>query len=121
MKLLNSWNYFTPADKGYIVFAVDKETRDTVWSTRLPIRVKAMTVSTKCLAIAGAPDILDPADPLGAFEGRKGAVLRVVSTDTGEKLAELELESPPVLNGIAAAANRLFISLQDGSLVSIGE
>ncbi len=79
-----------------------------------------MAVSTNCLALAGAPDILDPADPLGAFEGRKGAMLRVVSADTGEDLAELTLESPPVLNGIAAATDRLFVSLQDGSVVSVG-
>jgi outer membrane protein assembly factor BamB len=121
MKLLNDWNFFTPADKGYIVFAVDKETRDTVWSTRVPVRVKAMAVSTSGLALAGAPDIIDPNDPLGAFEGRKGAMLRVVSADTGERLAELELESPPVLNGIAVANSRLFLSLKNGCMVCIGK
>ena len=113
--------FFTPADKGYIVFAVDKETRETVWSTRVPIRVKAMAASTKCLAVAGAPDLLDAKDPLGAFEGRKGGMLRILSSGAGKTLAELELGSPPVLNGIAAAKNRLFVSLQDGSIVSIGE
>ncbi|MGI9427808.1 MAG: PQQ-binding-like beta-propeller repeat protein [Bythopirellula sp.] len=120
MKLLNAWNYFTPADKGYIVFAVDRETRDTLWSGRVPIRVKAMAASSTSLAVAGAPDLLDANDPLGAFEGRKGGRLRILSAGTGEELAELELDSPPVLNGIAAATDRLFLSLQDGSIVSIG-
>ena len=121
MKLLNSWNYFTPEDKGYIVFAADKETRETVWSIRAPIRVKAMAVSTNCLAIAGAPDVVDPNDPLGAFEGRQGAILQVIASDTGAELAELELESPPVLNGIAVAGGKLFLTLRNGSIVCIGE
>ena len=121
MKLLNDWNFFTPAGKGYNIFAVDKETRETRWSTRVPIRVKAMAVSTESLAIVGAPDVVDAEDPLGAFEGRKGAMLQVMSARTGQELAELKLDSPPVLNGIAVAEGRLFISQKNGSIVAVGE
>ena len=80
-----------------------------------------MAVGQNRLVVAGPPDLLDPQDPLGAFEGRKGGMLRVLSAGTGKELAGLELDSPPVFNGIAAATSRLFVSLQGGSMVSIGE
>ena len=38
----------------------------------------------------------------------------------GEKLAEYELESPPVLDGMIAAGERLYLSTQDGRLLCFG-
>jgi hypothetical protein len=84
------------------------------WSERVPIRVRTMVPAEDRLFIAGPPDIVDPKDPLGAFEGREGGVLWVVSTATGEKLSECKLDSPPVFNGMAAANGRLFIAATDG-------
>jgi hypothetical protein len=121
MKLLNDWNFFTPADKGYLVFATNRETQEPAWAIRLPIRVNAMAVSTRALVVAGEPDIVDERDPLGAFEGRKGGVLNVVSADAGKKLAEIKLDSPPVFNGIAVANDKLFIAGKDGTIIAVGE
>ena len=47
-------------------------------------------------------------------------VLAILSAGTGEKLAELQLDYPPVFNGLAAARNSLFVSLDDGSVLLIG-
>jgi hypothetical protein len=71
--------------------------------------------------VAGEPDIVDERDPLGAFEGRKGGVLNVVSADGGKKLAEIKLDSPPVFNGIAVANDKLFIAGKDGTIIAVGE
>jgi hypothetical protein len=120
-KLLNDWNYFTPGKNGYTVFAVDKKGKGTHWSLQAPVRVKAMAVGNDRLVIAGPPDVLDHRDPLAAFRGAKGGVLAVLSTGNGKKLTELQLDCPPVFNGLAAAHNSLFVSLRDGSLVAIGE
>jgi len=87
------------------------------WSFYLPIRVRAMVPAGERLLVAGPPDVVDPDDPLGAFEGRKGALLRVFSTVSGEQIAEYELHSPPVFNGMAAARGRLFLTTVDGHLV----
>jgi outer membrane protein assembly factor BamB len=87
------------------------------WSFYLPIRVRAMVPAGERLLVAGPPDVVDPDDPLGAFEGRKGALLRVFSTVSGEQIAEYELRSPPVFNGMAAARGRLFLTTVDGHLV----
>ena len=113
MKLLNAVNYFVPGKKGYLLFATRIGEQTHTWSQRVPIRVTAMAVGSGRLAIAGPPDTVDPADPLGAFEGRKGGILRIVSTDSGEQLAERKLQAPPVFNGMAAAGGRLYISTMD--------
>lgn len=75
-----------------------------------------MVATDGILCVAGPPDVVDAKDPLGAFEGRKGGVLRLVDTRTGEKKAEHPLPSPPVCGGAAAARGRLFICLEDGSV-----
>jgi hypothetical protein len=67
--------------------------------------------------VAGPPDTVDPDDPWAAFEGRVGAVLAAFSAVDGKKLAEYSLESAPVYDGIAATDNRLYISLNNGSLI----
>ncbi|MCX7016157.1 MAG: hypothetical protein NTW86_26965, partial [Candidatus Sumerlaeota bacterium] len=57
-----------------------------------------------------------PQDPYAAFEGRKGARLAAVSAKDGARLGEVEIDSPPVFDGLIAAEGRLFASLEDGSL-----
>jgi len=87
------------------------------WAVWVPIRVRAMTVADKTLFAVGPPDVLDPNDPLAAFEGRKGAVLWAVSAEDGTKLAEYKLDSPPVFDGMTAANGGLYISTTDGRVV----
>lgn len=90
---------------------------DIGWSLYIPIRVRAMVPAGQHLFVAGPPDVVDPDDPLGAFEGRKGGLLWVFSATSGERLAEYELASPPVFNGMAAAHGRLFLTTLDGHLM----
>ncbi len=88
-----------------------------VWTQWLPVRIRALVKAGDTLFVAGPPDVLDPDDPLGAFEGRKGALLWAVSAEDGKKLAEYKLESTPVFDGMAAAEGRLFMSLVDGTVI----
>ncbi len=90
--------------------------RPPKWALWVPVRVKAMVSTKETLFIAGAPDVMDPKDPLAALEGRKGGLLRAVSAADGKKLAEYPLASPPVLDGLIAAQSSLFIATRDGKL-----
>ncbi len=63
-----------------------------------------------------AGSVVDPQNPLAALEGRKGAELRVLSADDGEKLAGYHLDSPPVFDGMAAAGGKIYLTLADGSV-----
>ena len=75
-----------------------------------------MAVADHQLILVGAPDIVDPADPLGAFEGRKGAILSLFSTRDGKKISEQDLDTLPIWDGLAVAHGKLFLSMQDGTV-----
>ena len=79
-----------------------------------------MVSAENALFVVGPPDVLDPNDPMASFDGRRGAVLWVVSKDDGRKLAECKLGSPPVFDGMAAAAGRLYLSTLDGRVTCMG-
>jgi outer membrane protein assembly factor BamB len=80
-----------------------------------------MAQTSDRLFVAGPPDVMDAKDPLGAFEGRLGGLLYAVDATSGKKVSELKLDSPPVLNGIAAANGRLFVATTDGRLVCLAK
>jgi hypothetical protein len=129
---------FTPG-KGYRLFAADigaatpgasnrrgkrqggKSTASVQWQNRISVRGHAMVLTGEHLYLAGPPDVVDKNDPWGALEGRKGSLLQVFSKDDGEKLSEHRLSSVPVYDGMAAASDKLYVSLEDGSLVCYGE
>ena len=108
------------------------------WSNgNLPLQVRAMVLTDKTLFVAGPPDVVDEkevfsqpddagirakvAEQSAALEGRKGALLWVVSASDGKKLAEYNLESPPVWDGMAASNGRLYISTRAGRVLCMGK
>ncbi|HUU09485.1 MAG TPA: PQQ-binding-like beta-propeller repeat protein, partial [Phycisphaerae bacterium] len=88
-----------------------------VWQQRVPIRITAMVRAGETLFVAGSPDVVDPNDPHGAWEGRKGGVLAAFAASDGKQLAERKLAAPPVWDGMAAAGGRLYLSTMDGKVV----
>jgi len=92
-----------------------------LWQRRVGIRITAMIRAGKRLFVAGSPDVVDPADPHGAWEGRKGGVLAVFSAADGTNLGELELPSPPVWDGLAAAGGRLYVATMAGEVLCLSE
>ncbi|MHC4180935.1 MAG: outer membrane protein assembly factor BamB family protein, partial [Planctomycetota bacterium] len=93
-----------------------KEGPQRRWLVRGPVRVTAMVLAGQTLVAAGPPDVVDPQDPLAAFEGRKGAKLWILSADDGAALAEYELPSPPVFDGMAVARGKLYITATNGEV-----
>jgi len=112
--------FFTPGREGYLLYAVDKQSSEQTWAGRINVRIRTMVSTGEHLFTAGPPDVVDPKDPLGAFEGRKGGVLNVFDALSGEKLAEYKLASPPVFNGAAVAKRRLYITSEDGRISAFG-
>jgi len=129
------WAFFTPGAGGYRLFAVQgsglpgRSSTDSpagrtkareLWSVRVPVRANAMVLTRDLLFIAGAPDLVRRDDPLAAFEGRLGGRLLAVSVADGREMARYELASPPVLDGLIAAAGRLFLATEDGRVHCLG-
>ena len=119
MKLLNADNYFVPGKEDYLIFKVAPAEGQPLWSQRVPIRVTAMAVTPQRLLICGPPNIVDPNDPLAAFEARKGGKLRLLSATDGATIEEHDLPFPPVFNGIAVARGRVFVALKNGTLACL--
>jgi hypothetical protein len=76
-----------------------------------------MILAGNHLFMAGPPDFLGTDDPIGALEGKRGGRMIVVAKSDGKKLAEYDLESPPVWDGMAAAGGRLYVATVDGGLL----
>ncbi len=99
----------------------------------LPIHVRAMVLTKNALFIAGTPDVIDevdlwhkPDDPelkrklaeqAKAWRGERGGSLWAVSRETGDLLARLDLDVPPVFDGMIAIEGKLLLSLMDGRIV----
>ena len=69
------------------------------------------------LFVAGTPVAFPKDDLARAYEGRMGGVLWVASAATGEKLAEIKLDTPPAWDSMAVADGMLYISLTDGRVM----
>jgi len=76
------------------------------WSAALPMRPRATLRAGDAIYVAGSA-----AD--------RQAVLHAYSAETGQQLGELPLDAPPVWDGMAAAAGRLYAALEDGSVVCL--
>jgi outer membrane protein assembly factor BamB len=112
--------FFTPGDRGYLLFARNANAEGTAWQRRIRVRIMAMALTKGHLAVAGPPDDIPQDDPLGPYEGRKGARLHVVDVATGEDTGVFDLAAPPVFNGIAAAVGRLYVVGEDGTVRCYG-
>ena len=90
------------------------------WTKTVPLLVRAMVLAGKTLFIAGPPwSGRLTEETTAALEGRKGGVLWAVAPADGSRLAQLELGSPPVFDGMAAAGGRLFLATMAGEVVCL--
>ena len=87
-----------------------------VWHRWVPVRIRAMVLAGPHLYTAGPPDVVNLDDPMAAFEGRQGAILRVHAARGGRLLAERALDAAPVFDGLVAASGCLFLSATNGRL-----
>jgi len=91
------------------------------WQEMIPLRIRAMLLSDDRLFAAGMPDVLDPKDPLAAFEGRRGALLQVFSTKDGSLMNSYPLSSLPAFDGLSAARDKLYLATADGKVICFGD
>jgi hypothetical protein len=101
-----------------------------------PIQVRAMVLTKNALFVAGAPDVIDevdlwhkPDDPelkrklneqAEAWRGKRGGSLWAVSRETGDLLAHVDLDVPPIFDGMIVIDGKLLLSLMDGRVVCYG-
>jgi len=91
------------------------------WSSHIPLTGKAMALAGNTVFVAGTPVAFPDGDLAKAYEGRMGGVVWATDASTGEKVAECKLDAPPVWDSLAAANGCVFVSLQDGHVVCLGD
>ena len=87
------------------------------WTVPMPIRAAAMAMAGQTLIAAGTPAAVGQADPLGMRAGRHGAELYLLSAEDGSELARYDLDTAPVLDGLAVANGALHMATQSGELI----
>jgi outer membrane protein assembly factor BamB len=94
------------------------------WSEPISLIARAMVLADRILFVAGPPSVIDPDGKApnreGAIENQKGSLLWAFSAEDGARLAEYNLDSACVFDGMIAANGRLYISTQDGRLLCMG-
>ena len=71
---------------------------------------------------AGQPNLGNSSDDaLASYQGEKGARVVTVAVADGAIKGELDLPAVPVLDGMAAAGGRLYLSLKDGTVICLGK
>ncbi|MBT4819649.1 MAG: PQQ-binding-like beta-propeller repeat protein, partial [Lentisphaerae bacterium] len=109
------------------------------WTRDMPVHVRAMALTgsrDKVLFVAGPPDLVDEEDASRRFAepetqaqlleqeqamlGKRGATLIAVSATDGRTLAELQLDSSPVWDGLISANGKLFLATEDGKVLCLG-
>jgi len=90
--------------------------KEPAWSVQVPVNARAMVLAGKILFFAGTPDVIPVGDPLAGLEERIAGKLWAVSAADGKKLAEYEIDSPPVFDGLISAGGKLYIVTRDGKV-----
>ena len=109
---------FSPDDKHMPDFRPTNNTTTPAekWSTQIPFRPRAMLRTGDMIFLAGMSATPQPDDPHATYEGRTTGFLRTAAAGDGKPLAQRDLKSPPVWDGLAAAGGRLYMSAMDGSI-----
>ncbi len=74
-----------------------------------------MILAHNILFAAGCP--VETENSPGVPDEAAGALLLAVAASNGATLAQYRLEAAPVFDGMAAVANRIYMTLENGSIV----
>jgi outer membrane protein assembly factor BamB len=103
-------------DGPYRVFARKRSEEKAQWEQDVPIHVRAMVLSGDVLLVAGPT--ADPSEAQWAGDDQETRLLALSAAD-GEIVAQHPLDGPCVFDGLAVANGRLYISLENGSVVCL--
>ena len=125
---------FEPGQEGYLLFGAKRKPLpahkkgwishtslhpdNTLWEHRITTRLTGFVLTDTILFGVGTPDRIDAdtTDQWASYKGLKEGVLAAFDTNTGQSLTQIELDSGPVYDGLAATNGRLVISLNNGTV-----
>ena len=109
-----------PFVKGRSGTTVRPVPRQFEWVRESPVRARAMVLTPETVFFAGQPNLGNSSDEaFASYQGEKGARLVAVAVEDGAVRSQADLPAAPVLDGMAAAGNRLYLSLLDGTVICL--
>jgi outer membrane protein assembly factor BamB len=126
------------ANRERLPWSARKPDIPTLWKGKIDLLARGMVLCGKVLFVAGPPDLFgvapgDAPHPYApasaeslqaqreALEGKGGSLLWAVSSDDGRKLSEHKLDGLPAWDGLIAARGRLYMTMQDGTVMCMKE
>jgi len=108
----NRWCFAVPKSK--TIGNGELSTQDYAWRLIMPndCQVEAMALCANGLVVAGR--VCD------AKSDESRGFLWIVLLDDGTKRFEYPLDSPPAYDGLIVADGRVYLSLEDGSVLCLG-
>jgi hypothetical protein len=91
-----------------------------LWGRTISMRAQALALTPTCILLAGPPHEIKPEDPHAIYENRAGGTLAVLSRATGQTTDKIELEYPPVFDGLSVAHGKIFLSDTEGNVICWG-
>jgi outer membrane protein assembly factor BamB len=103
------------------------------WARQVPLLATGLVAAKNAVFIAGPPDMLqtegdkgdellqlaNPDEAVAAWQGQRGGLLFAAAAPDGKMLTKFGLPSPTVFDGLSAAQHRLYLALQDGSVMCL--
>jgi outer membrane protein assembly factor BamB len=87
------------------------------WAVDLDVEARAMAVAGSHVLIAGPKGNTIFSE--NAFRGREGVVLQVLDKASGTAVQEIPLAANPTFDGLIAALGKVYVSLENGTLVCL--
>ena len=89
------------------------------WAVEVSLRPRAMLRAGKVIFL-GCMDNLSEADkPYDVLAGKTGGTLLAMSAEDGKELGRCKLSAPPVWDGLAAVAGKLYVCTMDGRVLCL--
>ncbi len=90
-----------------------------LWNCELPIQFRALVLAGETLFAAGWRDTVRLSDEQQGIPDKP--MLLVIDATSGKTLAEHSLPARPVFDGMAAAHGKLYLALQGGTILCLGD
>ena len=109
------------------------------WNTYVPVSTRGLSMSGTNLVVAGPPDLVneeqmferlvkkdptvqkDLAEQDASLSGKRGALVKIVNTGSGQVARDFTIDSPPVWDGVSVAHGRILIVTADGKIRCYGQ
>ena len=103
------------------VKSVGKSAPFWAWAVEVSLRPRAMLRAGKVIFLGCMDNLSEAEEPYDVLAGKTGGTLLAMSADDGKTMGRCKLPAPPVWDGLAAVAGKLYACTMDGRIICLGQ